>query len=130
MAALIIAMANSVLQIIGTLWLLVVTLRHCNYRAVAAASAKLARALAKIMGCGSCCGPRVTNADAKQDVRHYQPAACTDKADVEGERCSARHAVLLITCVYLATCARRCESGHSQSLVTDPVMLPLTTAAT
>jgi hypothetical protein len=55
-------MANSVLQIIGTLWLLVDTIKNSNYRALEVLAAKIARGfhIVKLrMGCGrGARGPR------------------------------------------------------------------------
>ncbi len=67
LAALIIAMVNTVLQIIGTLWLLVVTLRNCNYRALAAAPLRAAKSMGRVLRGGRCCGDKPQGTDAACD---------------------------------------------------------------
>lgn len=86
-------MANSVLQIIGTLWLLVVTVRNSDYRAVKALAARTARIFnmaKRRMGCGRANGPRAFG-DYKEEtlagVCQTAPLSCTRDMSMHGVCC-------------------------------------------
>ncbi len=105
LVALIISVANNLLQIIGTMWLLLHTVRLTNYRKVAAAPAKVARGIGRVVRGGTCARPKPTPTAEDMDVESARR--------VEGQYCSCQS--LQCTEVKKHGCADRVASQQCAS---------------